>query len=55
MQFHNISLEGQGGRRCSFYSFTTSVIDGGEWSALHPGRASPPGKGPPVPIGQQAG
>jgi hypothetical protein len=24
-------------------------FDGGEWSASSPGRASPPGKGPPVP------
>jgi uncharacterized membrane protein len=27
----------------------------GEWSASHPGRALPPGKGPPVPIVQEAG
>jgi hypothetical protein len=26
-------------------------LDGGEWSASCPGRALPPGKGPPVPIG----
>jgi hypothetical protein len=28
---------------------------GGEWSASRPGRALPPGKGPPVPIVQEAG
>jgi hypothetical protein len=28
---------------------------GGEWSASRPGRALPPGKGPPVPIGEEAG
>jgi hypothetical protein len=39
----------------SSYSFMTSALDGGEWSALRPGRALPPGKGPPVPIGQEAG
>jgi hypothetical protein len=33
--------------RYSFYSFTTSALDGGEWSASRPGRALPPGKGPP--------
>jgi hypothetical protein len=33
----------------------TSALDGGEWSATRPGRALPPGKGSPVPIGQDAG
>jgi hypothetical protein len=28
-------------------SFTTSVLDGGEWSASRPDRALPSGKGPP--------
>jgi hypothetical protein len=37
------------------YSFLTSALDGGEWSASCPGRALHPGKGPPVPIGQEAG
>jgi hypothetical protein len=44
-----------GERRYSSYSFTTSALDGGEWSASRPGRALPPGKGPPVPIVQAAG
>jgi hypothetical protein len=43
------------GRSYSFYSFTTSALDGGEWSESSPGRALPPGKGPPIPIGQEAG
>jgi hypothetical protein len=41
-------------RRYSSYSFTTSALDGSEWSASRPGRALPPGKGPPVPIVQEA-
>jgi hypothetical protein len=37
------------------YSYLTSALDGGEWSASRRGRALPPGKEPPVPIGQEAG
>jgi hypothetical protein len=49
-------MEALGGeRRYSSYSFTTSALDGDEWSASRPGRALPPEKGPPVPIGQEAG
>jgi hypothetical protein len=44
-----------GERRYSSYSFTTSALDGGEWSASRPGRALLPGEGPPVPIVQEAG
>jgi hypothetical protein len=44
-----------GERMYSSYSFATSALDGGEWSASHPGRALPPEKGPPVPIVQEAG
>jgi hypothetical protein len=44
-----------GKRRYSSYSFLTSALDGGEWSASRPGRALPPGKGPPVPTVQEAG
>jgi hypothetical protein len=36
-----------GERRHSSYSFSTSALDGGEWSASRPDRALPPGKGPP--------
>jgi hypothetical protein len=36
---------GAGGeRRYSSYSFTTSALDGGEWSASRPGSALPLGK-----------
>jgi hypothetical protein len=44
-----------GERRYSSYSLLTSAPDGGKWSASRPSRALPPGKGPPVPIGQKAG
>jgi hypothetical protein len=44
-----------GERKYRSYSFTTSALDGGEWSASRPGRALPPGKGPRVPIGEEAG
>jgi hypothetical protein len=40
-----------GDNRYSSYSYLTSALDGGEWSASRPGRALPPGKPPPVPIG----
>jgi hypothetical protein len=38
----------------SSYSFTTSTLDGGEWSASSQARISF-GKGSPVPIVQEAG
>jgi hypothetical protein len=44
-----------GERSYSTYSFSTSALDRGEWSASRPGRALPPVKGPPVPIVQEAG
>jgi hypothetical protein len=44
-----------GERSYSSYSYLTSVLDEGERSASRPGRALPSGKGPPVPIGQEAG
>jgi hypothetical protein len=43
-----------GERWYSSYSYSTSALDGSEWSALRPGRALAPGKGPPVPIVQEA-
>jgi hypothetical protein len=50
------AMEAHGGeRRYSSYSYLTSALDRGEWSASCPGRALPQGKGPPVPIGQEAG
>jgi hypothetical protein len=36
-------------------SFTTSALDGDEWSASRPDRTLLPEKGPPVPIVQEAG
>jgi hypothetical protein len=54
-QSHNTPMEEQGERMYSSYLFTTPALDGGEWSASRPGRALPPGKGPPVPIIQGAG
>jgi hypothetical protein len=41
--------------RHSSYPFLTFSLDGGQWSASRPGHALPPGKGPPVPTGQQPG
>jgi hypothetical protein len=49
-------MEALGGeRKYSSYSFTTSALDRGEWSASRPGRVLPPGKGSPVLIVQEAG
>jgi hypothetical protein len=42
-------------RRYSSYSFLTSTLDEGEWSASRPGRALPPGNGHLIPIEQEAG
>jgi hypothetical protein len=39
-----------GERRYSPYSFSTSALDGGEWSASRPGRALPRGKDPRYPL-----
>jgi hypothetical protein len=44
-----------GEKRNSSYSFTTSALDGGEWSVSRPGRALRPGIGSPVPTVQEAG
>jgi hypothetical protein len=41
--------------RYSSYSFSTSALDGREWLASRPGRALALGKGPTVPIVQEAG
>jgi hypothetical protein len=46
---------GGGERRYSSYSFTTSALDGGEWSASRPGRALPPGIGPRYPLYRRLG
>jgi hypothetical protein len=39
-----------GERRYSTYSFLTSALEGGEWSASRPGRTLPAGKESLVPI-----
>jgi hypothetical protein len=49
------AMEALGERRYSSYSFLTSALNGGEWSASRPGRALGPRKEPPVPIVQDAG
>jgi hypothetical protein len=41
---HYCNAGTKGERRCSFYSFLTLAVNGGEWSASRPGRALPPGK-----------
>jgi hypothetical protein len=48
-------LRRMGERRYSSYTFTTSALDGGEWSSSRPGRVLPLGKEAPVPIVQEAG
>jgi hypothetical protein len=50
------AMEALGGeRRYSSYSFTTSALDGSDWSASRQGRALPPGERTPVPNVQEAG
>jgi hypothetical protein len=44
-----------GKKRYTSYSFSSSALHGGEWSASRPSRALASGKGPPVPIVQEAG
>jgi hypothetical protein len=47
-------MEALGGEEYSSYSFSTSALDG--VSGRHaPAALLPPGKGPPVPIGQEFG
>jgi hypothetical protein len=47
-------MEAQG-ERYSPYSFSTSALDAVSGQPHAPGRPLPPGKGPPVPIVQEAG
>jgi hypothetical protein len=50
------TTEAPGGEsRYNSYSFFTSALDGGEWSASRPGLSLAPGKGPTVAIVQEAG
>jgi hypothetical protein len=48
-------MEAQGKRMYSSYTFTTSALDGGEWSASCPGLALPPGKDPQCPLDRRLG
>jgi hypothetical protein len=50
-------MEAHGGeRRYSSYSYLTSALDGGEWSASHPSRALyPQGKDPWYPLDRRLG
>jgi hypothetical protein len=44
-----------GERRCSSYSFLTSTLDGGEWSALSPAALYHRGKSPRYPLDKRLG
>jgi hypothetical protein len=44
-----------GERKYSSYSFLTSALDGGEWSASRPSRALPRGKDPWYPLNRRLG
>jgi hypothetical protein len=46
-QSYHTPTEAQGERTYSSYPFLTSALGGDEWSEPRPGRALPPGKGPP--------
>jgi hypothetical protein len=48
-------MEALGGREVQLLLIHDLGTREGEWSESRPGRALPPGKGPPVPIGQEAG
>jgi hypothetical protein len=54
-QSNNTPMEARGEKRYNSYTFTVWALDGGEWSASGPDSALPPGKGPTVPIVQEAG
>jgi hypothetical protein len=51
--FHYTPCRCLGGEQYTAYSFSTSSVDGSEWSASRPGRALTQGNGPPVPIVQE--
>jgi hypothetical protein len=53
--FHYMPWRHMGERRYSSYSYLTSALDGGEWSASRPGHILLPGKEPSVSIGQEVG
>jgi hypothetical protein len=50
------AMEALGGEEYSSYSYFNSALDGGEWSASRPDRASPPqGKDPRCPPDRRLG
>jgi hypothetical protein len=50
------AMEALVGEEYSSYSFLTSALDGGEWSASRPGRAfTPRGKDPRYPLDRRLG
>jgi hypothetical protein len=49
------AMEALGGEKYSSYSFSTSALDGVSGQRHAPAALLPPGKGPPVPIVQEAG
>jgi hypothetical protein len=53
--YHYMPRRHLGERRYSSYSFSTSALDGGQWSASCPGRVLALGKGSLVPTVQEAG
>jgi hypothetical protein len=54
-QPHNTLMDGQGGQEVYPLLILNLGTRWGEWSASRPGRALPPGKGPTVPTGKEAG
>jgi hypothetical protein len=52
---HDTPLRRREEKRYSSYSFSSSTLDGSEWSGSRPGRGLAQGKEPSVPIGQEAG
>jgi hypothetical protein len=54
-QSHYTTCRRRVDKRYSSYSFMTSALDEGAWSASRPDRVLSPGKGPPVPIEEKGG
>jgi hypothetical protein len=54
-QSHNTPMEAHGGEEVYLLLIHDVGTRCGEWSASRPDHALPPGKGPPAPIGQEAG
>jgi hypothetical protein len=52
---HPMIALGGGEKMYSSYSFLTLALDGGEWSASHPGHALHQGKDPQYPLDRRLG